>query len=131
MPTYINGGAVVVEVGGYRVEPGQSLETQDFLQNLPAGVTLDSALPVFDPTLHSEIVTSSKTITVPETSGAYEITLTSVAEDNSVKFNDDSTVAIQIPQGSSYVELCMARIVNDIRAVIAVSGKLLVHIKKV
>jgi len=131
MPQYKNASSAVVELEGIRIEPGQTVTTEKFIQKaLPTGVTKESDSGYYDPTLLSQKVTTTSTVTVPSgISGNYRIILLCSAGDISMKVNSDSATARLMVAGDRVEWLCTSRVINDIRFTIS-SGTVYITIEK-
>jgi len=92
MPTYKNTGANDVAIGGLRVSPGQSVESLVVFNDLPAGVTKTSDLPIWNPIIHSEVYTGNiggqAVISLPANLASGRILLKCTDGSAEVKFND-------------------------------------------
>jgi hypothetical protein len=115
MPKYLNSGTSMVTLGTYRIEPGQTLETEEWFPTLPANVSKISDSPFYDSVLSSTKVTESGTVTIDNTLyGSYKITVRSLLGENKVKVNSTSAVDRIVPSGTEFSVFCQTRVVNSL-----------------
>jgi len=131
MPTYLNSTQDTVFIGLQRIEPGQKIQTVEWLAPLPAGVTLTNISPILDPVILSQKITASATILIPTSVlGNYKIRVYVTAGDIALKLNDESAIPIIIGQYDAFDIQCMSRIVNALYIVIS-SGTAYVTVTKI
>jgi len=132
MPKYRNSTNINKQLGSYIVPPNEDVITSGFFTNLPAGVTLVSDDPSYNPVLLSEAYIVDSTIPVPVSdTGAYYVDIYVEAGEVDVRFNSASmTPVVKITEGSSWQKFFTAKSINDIRVHFAVGGRVWVNIEK-
>ena len=132
MPTYKNSGTTVADVGGLRVEPGQSVESVIWVSTLPAGVTKTSDSPFTNTPILSAVYTSSDTYSIPvSVTGNYLISVFADTGEVTVKFSSASNTAYYIAEGQGITVTCLSRTVDSIIYTVAVSGKVYITVEAI
>lgn len=121
MPRYQNASTSVVELDGIRIEPGQIVTTEKYIQKaLPANVTLVDAVGFYDPTLLSQKVDSTSTVSVPAgLVGNYRIIIICLSGEVSIKVNAATATARLMCAGDKVEWLCYSRIIDNVIFTIA------------
>jgi hypothetical protein len=121
MPRYQNASTSVVELDGIRIEPGQIVTTEKYIQKaLPANVTLVDAVGFYDPTLLSQKVTSTSTVSVPAgLVGNYRIIIFCLSGEVTVKANAATATARFMCAGDRLEWLCTSRVIDNVILTIA------------
>jgi len=131
MPKYQNTGTDLIVVGSLRFEPGDTLETQIWLDTLPAGIVKLADAPYFNPTILSQKVSTTSTVTIPEvTTGSYQISVFVLSGEISLKLNSDSGTARLLGAGMTFEAICLSRTINDLRFTIT-TGVAYVTVEKI
>lgn len=141
MPTYSNASSVVVNLGGLRLEPGQTGVCDGFYINLPSGVTQTAVTPYVAPVVSSAKITTTTTITVPSTYtdslgkvlpliDNYQIDVYVSTGDCTVKLHDANSIAEYVGLGQKWSYPCFSPTVRSIIVTI-VSGTVYVTVKKI
>lgn len=133
MPKYINNNAVEVVIGVYRISPGQTIETLEFLENLPSGVVKTAEAPFYNPILvDADYPAGASTIDVPSSpTKAYWIDIFAETDDTTVKFNDAAfSPVILVLQGTTYRRYYAYRAVNSIILAVAAGGSCHIRIEQ-
>lgn len=133
----------VAIIGMTRIEPGQTVVTNEWLLNLPYYVVQTLATPFADPTIYSAQITGTTTVSVPSTcidsstgntiplTGNYKVHVYVTAGNCTVKVNSSSAVARYLGVTDSFDVYCRDRIVDNIIVTIASSATVDVSIDKV
>jgi len=120
MPAYKNSTSTVINAEGVRIEPGQTVETYQYIASLPAGVTLTSASPYWDNIVSSAKLTSTTTVTVPSSLlGNYKIKIYVGAGECTVKTNSSSATAQYVGLYETLELTCLSRIIDNVIVTIA------------
>ena len=129
MPTYKNTGNEVVDVGGLRIEPGETVTSLEWFKELPSTVTKVSDSPFYDPIIYSASITAGGTHNIEDNVvGNYKITVYCATGNITVKLNSSSGVAKVLGAGETYIVTCLSRIVDSvILAVTSGTGTLTVE----
>ena len=131
MPTYKNSGTSVVNVEGLRLEPGETKATYQYLITLPAGVTLTSASPYWDNVVSSAKLTSTTTVSVPDSlTGNYKIKIYVGVGECTVQTNNSGAVARYVGLYETLELTSLSRIIDNVIVTIA-SGTVYVTIEKI
>jgi len=130
MPKYTNSTNSDIAIGSYRIGAKESITIQEYLQNIPAGITEDDSVGYYDPIILSRKDTSTATFSVPTTSSSYEIKFFCSAGDGTIKFNNASATVRYIGTGETIRIKCMVRIIDSIILTIS-SGTIYTTIEKI
>lgn len=113
MPTYINSTDTVVEIDGVRIEPGEIVKVNAFLEPLPAGVTRTSVSPNVDPILYSALISTTTTVDLTTTlagiNGSYELNFFCATGSVSIQLVDSGTTAKILVAGERWTFTCMKK----------------------
>ena len=131
MPKYQNTGSDLVVVGSLAFSPSQILETPIWLESLPAGIVLLADAPYFNPTLLSQKVTTTSTVTIPNVAqSSYKVEVFVLSGEISLKLNSDSGTARLLGAGMTFEAICLSRTINDLRFTIT-TGVAYVTVEKI
>lgn len=111
MPSYLNSTDEVVYVEGLRLPPREVTVTNQFIRNLPEGISKSSDLPAYNPVISSEKCTGTsgtKEITIADTHTDYSIRIRVVSGSISVNLNSTDVVPAVVVLAGEQVEF-MAR----------------------
>jgi hypothetical protein len=131
MPTYLNSGTTVANIGLYRIEPGESKVINEYISSLPTGVTQTSATPYFDPVVSSAKLTGTTTVTVDSAlTGNYRIRVYVGVGECTVKLNGSAAVDRYVGLYETYTIDCMTRAVDNVIVTIS-SGTVYVTVERI
>jgi hypothetical protein len=137
MPTYRNSTVADIAVGAFRFPANSDMETDTYLETVPTGLALISALPVQSQstTLLANKYTALTgadiaTIAVPASpSKAYIVSFYVESGEFQIRFNDASmTPPIRVTEGERWTRKYVSRVVNDIRIHCVVGGNIYVSV---
>jgi len=138
MPKYKNNTTGSITVDGYRLESNQVYETNAYLDYATLGLTLVTDTPMYNPIIHAEEVTASKTVTIPTTDNGtfvnkFLIHFYQEAGESSIVFNNDTnTPALLLYTTARWNIRQFSRTINDIRITLSgASPSLWVIIEKI
>ena len=115
MPTYLNSGTVVKDVSGLRVEPGESLQSIQWAGSLPAGVTITSENPFYNPIIYSTAIAGGGTYEIPNNLiGNYKVTFYCATGTITAKLSSSNGTARVLAAGETWTVMCLARIVDSL-----------------
>jgi len=130
MPTYKNSTATMIEAQGARFEPGETKAVSQWIVTLPTGLTKTSDSPYLNPVVSSAALTTTTTVTVPNTLlGNYKIRVYVSTGSAQVQLNTLGTTRV-IGAGDSYEIVCFERTVKEVLIEIS-SGTAYVTIEKI
>jgi hypothetical protein len=131
MPKYTNTGTSLIVVGSLRFEPKDTLETPIWLETLPTGISKLADAPYFNPTILSQKVSTTSTVTIPNvTESSYKVGVFVLSGEVSLKLNSDSGTARLLGAGMSFEAICVSRTINDLRFTIS-TGVAYVTVEKI
>ena len=139
MPTYKNTSSVRVTLSGFALEPGQSMELDGYVINAAGkGLTETAVTPYYNPVIHSEKVSTSKTVQVPEVDSLgnnverYLVHFyTSSDWIGSINFNDASNDPALLLYGDAKWNIrCFSRLIDNI-IITRTAGDVWVIIEKI
>ena len=132
MPTYKNSLTTAVTTGdGIRVEPKSNEATVVWYPSLPTGITKVSDTPYYNPIISSELVTSTKTITVDTSlTGNYQVEIYCITGSVSIQYNSASATARVLGAGDKTSAMCGLRTIDSIIITIS-SGTCTVTVEKI
>ena len=132
MPKYLNSGTSVVDVEGIRIEPGQTVETYQWIGTLPSGVTKVSDAPFANTPILSAVYTSSGTYSIPATvKGNYLISIFADTGEVTAKFSSSDNTAYYIAEGQGISITCLTRTVDSIIYTVAEGGKVYITVEAI
>jgi len=113
MPTYKNSGSTVVEIEGIRIEPGQTVATNSFLETLPAGVTKTLNTPHVNPVIYSKVITVTETVDLTSVlvgiNGNYELNFFCSVGSVAIQLVDNTTTKNYLVAGERWNYPCLNR----------------------
>lgn len=139
MPTYKNTSSARVTVSGFALEPGQSMELDGYVINAAGkGLTKTADTPYYNPVIHSEKVSSSKTVQVPEVDSLgndverYLVHFYASSDwVGTIAFNDASNTPLLSLYGDAKWNIrCFSRLIDNI-IITRTAGDLWVIIEKI
>jgi len=142
MPKYKNAGTTTVTIGDLRLAPGETKSTLVFIPgSLPTNITEEASAPTIRPFISSAILTTTTTVTVPETFtdpisassvdlvGNYIVSVYVGAGECTVQLNGIG-VAKQVGLYETYSIRCLSRTVDTLVVTIS-SGTVYVTIESI
>jgi len=121
MPTYKNSNTVVVALKSNRIEAGQVVQSEEYIESLPAGVTQIADDPRYVPVKFSSLYSGdsgdSGAIAVPAGLQQYRITVSVGVGAVRVEMNDVTTATLTetLVAGESASYQCLNRIVSTLK----------------
>ena len=114
MPKYLNSNRKDVMIGQTRAGAGETVTTNEQMVTLPAGVTVVSVTPFFDPVIQFTKITSTQTVRIPDDlNGNYKIKIYVGIGEVSLSINQGGTL-FTLGLYDSYEVMCMNRTISAI-----------------
>ena len=115
MPKYYNVNNANAVADGVLIGPKETVETTVYLQDLPAGVTLVDANPIYNPIMYSNKFTADQVVSVPAGAKSYFVEFFTEAGEWEIKFNSASaTPPLELPEGATWSKRVRARVIDTI-----------------
>lgn len=113
MPTYKNRNGYGKLIGGQSVNPGETKKILSYPTTRMDGVDMVDEMPMYNPTILSEIIKESKVVNIPEAESRFAIHFFAKSGDPVIFYNSiENKPCLRLYEGAKWNERIYERVVD-------------------